>query len=64
MQRMFPRALVACIREARLPHGHELAAMSEKVWDEALAPASIPRGRELAVIAARFALTGDLRPTV
>ena len=35
MERLFPRALIACIREARPPTPQELASMAEKIWHEA-----------------------------
>jgi hypothetical protein len=35
MERLFPRALIACIREARPPTPQELASMAEKIWREA-----------------------------
>lgn len=57
--RLFSRALVACISEGRSPHPHELAAMTEKLWNEAIAPSQLGSRRDLATALARLALSGD-----
>jgi hypothetical protein len=51
MKGLFPRALVACIGEARAPAPAELAALSEKLWHEALAPRGIAKGFDAARLA-------------
>lgn len=35
MQRMFPRALLACISEARPPQPVEIEGLAAKIWREA-----------------------------
>lgn len=57
MERLFPRALIACIREARAPTPQELASMAEKIWREAFPER--PFRRERAMNIARLALTGE-----
>lgn len=57
MERLFPRALIACIREARPPTPQELASMAEKIWREAFPER--PFRRERAMTIARVALTGE-----
>lgn len=34
MQRLFPSALVTCIRDGRPPQADELARLSERFWNE------------------------------
>lgn len=58
-ERLFPRALLVCIREGRSPHAHELASMADKLWDEALAPRERETERSVAADMARVALEGD-----
>lgn len=36
MHRLFPRAVVACIREGRQPDSAEVARVTERVWAEAV----------------------------
>ncbi|NTZ42546.1 hypothetical protein G7A66_05485 [Altererythrobacter sp. SALINAS58] len=36
MQRLFPSALVACIRDGRPPQADELARLSERLWSESV----------------------------
>ena len=57
MERLFPRALIACIREARPPTSQELASMAEKIWHEAFPER--PFRRERAMTIAAVALTGE-----
>lgn len=57
MERLFPRALVACIREARPPTSQELASMAEKIWRETYPKR--PFRRERAMTIAAVALTGE-----
>ena len=57
MQKL-PAALIACISEGRTPNPGELAEMTEKVWVEALALNYLAARRELAGVAAYYALTG------
>ena len=57
MERLFPRALIACIREARPPTSQELASMAEKIWREAFPER--PFRRERAMTIAAVALTGE-----
>jgi len=58
MQRMFPRPLLACIKEGRTPDPIELACMTEKVWREAFAARSGSRDREMATALAMTAMAG------
>lgn len=51
MQRIFPRAVLACLSEGRLPRPFETESVAAKIWSEAFAsPASnmswseVPRG--------------------
>lgn len=57
VERLFPRALIACIRDARPPTPKELASMAEKIWREAFP--GCPFRRERAMNIARAALTGE-----
>lgn len=51
MQRIFPRAVVACLSEGRPPHPFETESVAAKIWNEAFAASStdiswsdVPRG--------------------
>lgn len=59
-ERLFPRALVACIGEDRHPMPQELAAITDKVWREAFRRGCDRSGRERAMNIAHAALTGEL----
>ena len=36
MTDLFPRELVACIRDGRSPNSEELGALTEKLWNESI----------------------------
>jgi hypothetical protein len=57
MERLFPRALIACIREARPPTPQELASMAEKIWREAFPERPFRHARAMTIAA--VALTGE-----
>jgi hypothetical protein len=51
MQRIFPRAVVACLSEGRLPRPFETESVAAKIWSEAFSAPStnlrwseVPRG--------------------
>jgi hypothetical protein len=58
MQRMFPRALLACINEDRQPSASELASVTDKVWLEAFVTPGRSDNRQCAAMLAKTALTG------
>lgn len=57
MERLFPRALLACIGEGRSPDRQELAAITERVWREAYRQCA--EAHELAESMAKGALCGE-----
>jgi hypothetical protein len=59
MQRMFPRALLACINENRSPSARELACVTEKVWQDAFAAGGNLANRQLAATLAVAAIMGQ-----
>lgn len=59
MQRIFPRALIACIAENRLPESLELGLLADKVWREAYNGGSELGHRERAARIADAALHGN-----
>lgn len=59
MERLFPRALLACIGEGRSPQQHELATIADKVWHEAFRQCA--EAHELAMNIAHAALSGEGR---
>jgi hypothetical protein len=58
MQRMFPRALLACINEGRQPRASELASVTDKVWRGAFVRSGQSDNRQRAFMLAKTALTG------
>ena len=57
MQRLFSMPLVDCISTARSPTADDLAIVSQRIWDEALAPCGLgDRGEARRM--ARIALCG------
>lgn len=58
MERLFPRALVACIGEGRPPEPQELAAVRDKIWREAFPQADERGAAHNATNLARAALIG------
>ena len=58
MQRIFPRALVACISEARAPRPREIECVAAKVLREAFGGSAEERVQRLARQVANAALTG------
>lgn len=67
MQRIFPRAVLACMSENRLPLPFEMEVVAAKIWQEAFAPRSeikswqdVPRGSAAyrRTIAAAYAALG------
>lgn len=60
MERLFPRALLACIGESRVPRPHELMEMAEKVRREAFPHEHDSSARQMAFIVAHVAMTGTL----
>lgn len=61
MERIFPRALVACIAEGRPPKLSELQEVATNVLQQAFAGWSVDNARRLAEVVADAALNG--RPT-
>lgn len=57
MQRIFPRALLACIIEGRAPQPQELDCVTDKVLREAFGE-RVGYGRQHAAAMARAALAG------
>ena len=57
MQRLFPRALLACIIEGRAPNSQELECVTDKILREAFA-VDQSYGRLHAAAVARAALAG------
>jgi len=67
MQRIFPRAVLACMSENRLPRPFEIEAVAAKIWREAFSQRSeikswheVPRGSPAyrKTIAAAFTALG------
>ena len=58
MQRLFPRALLACISEARTPHPNEIEFIATKVLREAFGGSPEQRAEQLARRVANVALSG------
>jgi hypothetical protein len=68
MQRIFPRAVLACLSEGRLPRPFETESVAAKIWREAFAPpattmswSDVPRGSavyRMTMAATRAALGG------
>ena len=40
MQRIFPRAVLACLSEGRAPRPFETESVAAKIWSEAFAPSN------------------------
>ena len=73
MQRIFPRAVVACLSEGRRPRPFETEAVAARIWQEAFAPRvgvrswqDVPRGSAAyrRTIAAAHAALGSEAPVV
>jgi hypothetical protein len=58
MQRISPRALLACINEGRQPSAIELESVTDMVWREAFVTSGRSDNRECAAMLAKTALTG------
>jgi hypothetical protein len=58
MQRIIPRALLACISEARTPQPCEIECVAEKVLREAFGGSAEERVQQLARRVANVALRG------
>lgn len=58
MQHIFPRALLACISEARAPEPNEIECIAAKVLREAFGGSAEERMQQLARKAADLALRG------
>ena len=58
MQRIFPRAILACISEARLPYPSEIECVAAKVLGEAFGGSAEERMQQLATKVANAALNG------
>lgn len=58
MPHLFPRGLIACIRDGRSPLPEEVISLSDKLWDEGLSH-QVPGRLELAQSLARVALGGS-----
>ena len=58
VERLFPRALVACIGEGRTPKPDELMALTDKVWREAFSQGGDQSAHACARRVARTALVG------
>ncbi|MEG3166155.1 hypothetical protein U1701_16285 [Sphingomonas sp. PB2P19] len=59
MERLFPRALLACIGEGRSPDLEELSAMADKIGREAFPHRFSADDRRKAINIARTALAGQ-----
>ena len=57
VRRLFPRALISCIRDGRSPRPEEVVCTSEKLWREGVAFLGVS-SREIADTLARIALSG------
>ena len=58
MHPLFPQPLVDCISTARSPTSGELAIVTDRIWNEGLAPCS-RSDRSQARLLAQAALCGD-----